>query len=133
MRNLPRTVLIWSGHLFVPFAFCISTDIFCARVLVHDVSLLLGVRVVNRSFRRPMGREVFTYGWISPLFFPFCSFFRYVAFFLLTFFVQLRSSPFGGGCFSGFFFSPLNCWYAAPCALASVVAVWAEYLQPRKA
>ena len=58
-----------------------------------------------------------------------------------TFFVQLRSSPCGGGCFSGFVFFPssflyfrvclfslLYCWYAAlgavplVFALASVVA-----------
>ncbi len=44
------------------------------------------------------------------------------------FFVQLRSSPCSGGCFSGFVFFPLNCWYAAHgavpsvCTLASFVA-----------
>ena len=53
-----------------------------------------------------------------------------------TFFVQLRSSPCGGGCFSGFVFFPLfvfvfqglsffpvYCWYAARGAVPSVFAL----------
>ena len=62
MRNFSRTVLIWSGHLFVPLAFCISTDIFFVLVSWYTTrrAIVVGGSGREQIVSATMGREVFT-------------------------------------------------------------------------
>ena len=134
MRNSSRTVLIWSGHLFVPLACCISTDIFflCSCLGTRrDVPLLLGVRVVNRSFRRLwVERCLLKVGFLpcfSLLFFLLIRRLFSTDFFKFIFVLRrLVAVAFQG---LSFFPSELNCWWRCTFSLrlASAVAGWAVY------